>query len=61
MADKKLPKRSEIDPKYTWKLEHIFPDTAAWEKAYSEAEAEVEALRAWNGRVAENPKQVIRD
>ena len=61
MADKKLPKRSEIAPKYTWKLEHIFPDTAAWEKAYSEAEAEVEALRAWNGRVAENPKQVIRD
>ena len=61
MADKKLPKRSEIDPRYTWKLEHIFPNAAAWEQAYARAEEAVEAMRAWSGRTAENPKQIIRE
>ena len=61
MADKKLPKRSDIDPRYTWKLEHIFPDAAAWEQAYARAEEAVEAMRAWSGRTAENPKQIIRE
>ena len=61
MADKKLPKRSEINPRYTWKLEHIFPNAAAWEQAYARAEEAVEAMRAWSGRTAENPKQIIRE
>ena len=30
--------RSEVDRKYLWKTEDIFPSDEAWEKSYAEAE-----------------------
>ena len=36
MANKVL-KRSETDRKYTWRLEDIYPDAAAWREEYAEA------------------------
>ena len=55
-----IRKRNEIDAKYKWDLTHIYPDDAAWEKAYDEAMKSVAALAAYDGRVAEDPKGAIR-
>lgn len=57
---KQLPKRSEIEAKYKWRLEDIFPTEDAWEKALEEATAEVKAFAVYDGHVADDPRTVIR-
>ena len=35
MAEKtNIPERNEIDNKYKWKLEDLYPDTKSWEESY---------------------------
>ena len=53
--------RDQIDPRYQWDLTHIYPSDAAWEAALTALTEQVKRCAAWNGRVAENPKQAIRD
>ena len=55
-----IPKRSEIDPKYKWKLTDIFPSDEAWEAAFAEAEKAVADYQRYDGHVAEDPKAAIR-
>ena len=55
-----LRKRQDIDPKYKWDLTHIYPDDAHWQQAYAKTEAAVGEITAFDGKVAENPKQAIR-
>jgi len=55
-----IRKRSEIDPKYKWNLQHIFPSDEAWEKALEELQKDVQAFTAYDGHVAEKPREVIR-
>lgn len=59
MAEK-LRKRSEIADKYKWNLSHIYPTLQAWEEAYAQAGEKIAAFAAYDGKVAENPRQVIR-
>ena len=35
MSDKKLKQRSQIDPKFKWNIEAMYPDEALWEKDIS--------------------------
>ena len=56
----KLPARNEIDPKYRWDLTHIFPTQADWETALKACEEKVKTVSAFEGKVAEDPKAVIR-
>lgn len=53
--------RDQIDPRYQWDLTHIFPSDEAWEAALAELAEDVKRCAAWNGKVAEDPKQAIRD
>lgn len=55
-----LPKRSEIDAKYKWRLTDIFPNDEAWEKALAACAEQVKAFAAFDGRVAEDPRKAIR-
>ena len=57
----KIRTRDQIDPRYQWDLTHIFPSDEAWEAALAKLAEEVKRCAAWNGRVAENPRQAIRD
>lgn len=41
--------RKDMNPAYMWDMTHIFPDTAAWEAAYKEAEELVAVLPALEG------------
>ncbi len=56
-----LNKRADIDPRYQWDLTHIYSDLDAWEKDYAEVSALADAYARYDGRVAEEPRQAIRD
>ena len=60
MAEKQR-KRSEIDARYKWDLTHIYATREAWEAALEEVTRKVQAFAAYDGHVAEQPRQVIRD
>ena len=53
--------RDQIDPKYQWNLSHIYPSDSAWETALNELAEAVRRCARWNGKVAEDPRQAIRD
>lgn len=57
----KLRKREEIPAQYKWNLSHIYPDDAAWEAALADVLASGKKFAAWEGKVAENPRQAIRE
>ena len=57
---KQLPKRSEIDAKYKWQLNHIFDSQEAWEQALQEVDRQIAQVSALSGTVAEQPEQAIR-
>ena len=44
-----LLSRKDMDPKFQWRLEDIFPSQDAWEAAYEKAQADVAALSALPG------------
>ena len=54
-----IRKRSEIEDRYKWDLTHIYASDEAWEKDYDAVMAEIGALSAFDGHVAENPKKAI--
>ena len=57
----KLRKREEIPAQYKWDLSHIYPDDAAWEAALADVLASAKKFAAWESKVAENPRQAIRE
>ena len=44
--------RREIDDRYKWRLDRIFPDWAAWEEAFAAIEARLPQLAALRGTLA---------
>jgi oligoendopeptidase F len=50
----KLPTRSEIDPKYQWKLETIFASDGDWENEFQALKAKIPSLRQFAGKLAES-------
>ncbi len=44
-----LRSRKDMDPKFQWKLEDIYPTVAAWEAAYDKAQEDVAALDSLPG------------
>ena len=54
-----IRKRSEIEDKYKWDLTHIYPSDEAWEKDYNAVMADVQAVAAFDGHVAEDPKKAV--
>ncbi|WP_144906214.1 oligoendopeptidase F [Halobellus captivus] len=54
-----VPERSEIDTEDTWDLTSIYPDDEAWEDAYESINGRIEELRAYEGRVTEDPETLL--
>lgn len=46
-------KRSEVEKKYLWQIEDMYQDIAAWQKDYDEANASVEELKAYAGKLGD--------
>lgn len=53
-----LRSRKEMDPKFQWKLEDIFPSVEAWEAAYAQAQKEIEGLAALSGTLGQSKEQL---
>ncbi|MBQ3484250.1 MAG: oligoendopeptidase F [Clostridia bacterium] len=59
MAD--IRRREDVAPQYKWDLTHIFPNDEAWEAAMAAVMEEVKAFAGYDGKVAEDPRKVIRE
>lgn len=55
----KVPARSEIPVQYTWDLTDLFPDNAAWEQAFTEVEALIPRLAAFEGRLGNSVEDLL--
>ena len=51
---KKIPKRSEVDPKNTWATEDLFANDEAWEQAMAELASMPEQMASFRGRLGES-------
>jgi oligoendopeptidase F len=49
-----LPKRSELDPAYTWNLEALYPNEQAYLEGYAIAERDIEKLKSYQGRLSQS-------
>ncbi|MBE5783288.1 MAG: oligoendopeptidase F [Clostridiales bacterium] len=56
-----LKARAEMDARWQWHLDHIYETDEAYEAAFAQVKAEIEAYKKWQGKVAENPRQAIVD
>ncbi|HRI57889.1 MAG TPA: oligoendopeptidase F, partial [Anaerolineae bacterium] len=54
-----LPLRSEIPVEQTWDLASVYPTPADWEAACAELTAQLPALAAFRGRLAEGPATLL--
>ena len=48
---KEVPTRDQIDAKYKWKLEDLFPSDDAWEKAFEEFKVEIPKFKPFEGKL----------
>ncbi len=51
--------RREQDPKFQWRLSDLYEDTAAWERALQEAQAQIAAIEAYRGRLGESADTLL--
>jgi oligoendopeptidase F len=54
-VSKSLPNRAEVDARFTWNSESVFPDGAGWEAAVSSVLAKLPDLAEFEGHLGESP------
>ncbi|MBO6010722.1 MAG: oligoendopeptidase F family protein, partial [Oscillospiraceae bacterium] len=54
-----IPKRDELDKRYTWATEDIYPDDAAFSAALKDAEAFIGRYEAMKGRLTESAESLL--
>ncbi|MBN1213136.1 MAG: oligoendopeptidase F [candidate division Zixibacteria bacterium] len=57
--DGAIPQRSDIDDRYKWKLEDIYPNTAAWEKDYEIFKASIPLFEQFQGKLGESAETLL--
>ena len=57
--EKKIPVRSEADPKYTWALKDVYASDALWNKDLEKARTFPQQLAAYKGRLAESAATLL--
>lgn len=55
-----VPPRSAVPKQFTWDLEALFPDAAAWEAAYREAEQAIPTISAYEGKMGESAQTFLK-
>lgn len=56
---KSWPKRDEIDPKYTFDLDHLFSSVTDWDIEFAALEHELSALTVFEGRLCESGRTLF--
>lgn len=59
MATKNVKKRSEVDTQYTWAMEDIYVSDEAWQEEFSQVEAMLEDLVAFEGHLADSANKLL--
>jgi oligoendopeptidase F len=54
-----LPKRGELDTKYTWNLASIFKDLDAWDSRAKQVEDNLPRLESFKGHLADSPAKLL--
>lgn len=54
-----VPARSEIDEKYTWNAESVFPSPEAWEKELNQILEDVSTVKQYQGKLAEGASVLL--
>lgn len=54
-----LPKRSDVDPKYTWDLTNIYANDEAFAADRERLEADLPGLRSFQGHLAESAQKLL--
>jgi oligoendopeptidase F len=54
-----VPERGDIDEEYKWDLGSLFTSDEDWNRAYDEAEARLDDLRAFEGRATEDAETLL--
>src|SRR5437762_3176631 len=54
-----LPKRSELDPRYTWNLENIYPNLDAWKSDFKRVEEALPGLEAYKGHLGDSAQKLL--
>ena len=55
-----IPKRSEVDPVYQWRLSDIYADTAAWESDFKKAQALIQDMESCKGTLSGGGSNVLK-
>lgn len=55
----KVKQRSEIDSKYKWRLEDIYPDTIAWQADFDLLQSRMGELEKYKGRLGESAETLL--
>ena len=53
---KETKTRDQIDPKYKWKIEEMYPDEEQWKSDYKTVEDKAKDFMAYSGRLGESPQ-----
>jgi oligoendopeptidase F len=59
MANNKLPARDEIDAKYKWKLEDIYPSDDAWEEDFKKVREMTGRMAGYKGKLAGDMRTLL--
>ncbi len=59
MSEKRIPKRSEVDPQYTWALEDIYSSDQAWNEDFKKFQALPEKILEYKGRLGESGETLL--
>ncbi len=58
--EKKIPVRSEADPKYTWALEDVYANNDLWKADLEKARALPEQLTAYKGHLGDSAQKLLK-
>lgn len=58
-AEAQVQDRSQVDPRYQWKLEDIYPTVEAWTEAKETLAGEFDEVLQYKGKLAESAKQLL--
>jgi oligoendopeptidase F len=51
--------RADIDARFKWKLEDIFPDWDAWSAAYATLESGIDRYAGFKGTLSQGPERLL--
>ncbi|KAK2964590.1 putative Oligoendopeptidase F like protein [Blattamonas nauphoetae] len=57
---KQVPKREEIEAKYKWNSQSIFPSDAEWKESFATLDSDIDKLVALKGKLCDGPETVAK-